>query len=137
MPSRIRKHLAILGLAGAVVAALAAPSLAAERQSGTTHKTIHHRAMHGKAMHSRAMHSRMTRQDGQTMRQGGGYGEPYAFEGDVNSTGYNGMRRGDSCWVETDLGKGFGYWGSCATQNRALGAETGTFRTRNLPNAPR
>lgn len=129
MPARIGKHLAILGLAGAVVAALAAPSFAADSQNKTPHKTIHHRAMH----------SHMTRPNSPMMTQGGGFGEPYASEDNsaqFAGPGYAGMRRGDSCWVETDIGKGFGYWGSCATSNRALGAETGTFRTRNLRTAP-
>jgi hypothetical protein len=49
-----------------------------------------------------------------------------------NSVGYKGMHnaRGD-CWVETDLGPGYGYWGSLGDQGKALGSATGTFRTRN------
>ena len=61
-------------------------------------------------------------------------GEGYV---DSGAAGYKGMRSDAGCWVETDLGRGFGYWGSCGDQGKALGAATGQFRTRNQPIPPR
>ena len=37
------------------------------------------------------------------------------------------------CFVETDKTLGFGYWGSCATQGRAVGRGSGSLQTQNLP----
>lgn len=104
----ISKHLVALGLAGAVLATFAAPSLAQDRY----------------------------------MRQAGPYdrgpGGPYAYEEPSPTySAYKGMRSSAGCWVETDLGRGFGYWGSCGDEGKALGAATGQWRTRNHLVSPR
>jgi len=112
MQAITKKHLVALGLAGAALALAVTPSAAAKKR--------HHRTEAG-------------------MMQAAGPG-PYASEeGYVsgNAAGYKGMRGPGGCWVETDLGRGFGFWGSCGEQGRALGEATGQWRTRNYATAPR